>query len=430
MPLEFEKFIRDPLYGFIGLTKKEIELLETRAVQRLRRIKQLGNTHLVYPSACHTRFEHSLGVLHVATRMAKAVQLDDEEIEIVRYAGILHDVGHGPLSHNFESVIRAATDGKGVDHETITRKIITEDGEINSVLGDRVESVLSLFDENTETAARCIISSNIDADRLDYLMRDSYHIGVAYGIFDIERILHTLSKEDFRDKSYIVVSKKGMDALEGFLLARHLMHTQVYNHHVRLISDEMLIRGVQTALRDHILDNRYFDVEGKNFVDSLLELDDDSFFSLLKSDQSSKTYDMVHRIERRKLLKRSFEADLESPLLDPLKKRELRSMSRARLKSLEEDLADESGCDQDFIIACVQEIKETLYSPSSDKKSPILIKEKDGRISDFDERYCVFKRVDPLRNFYVFCPAEFVEQVRSAAERKLEIQNGRTVRSS
>lgn len=424
MSLDFEKFIRDPLYGFIGLTKKEVELLGTPAVQRLRRIKQLGNTHLVYPSACHTRFEHSLGVLHVATRMANALKLSNEEIEIIRYAAILHDIGHGPLSHNFESILEVA-DGNKIDHEKITKKIIQEDEKITAVLGDKVDSVLSLFDENTETASRCIISSNVDADRLDYLRRDSYHIGVAYGSFDLERILHTLSKEETRGRSYSVVMKKGMDALEGFLLARHLMHIQVYNHHVRTISDNMLIRSVEIALRDGVLDRSHFDISGRNFVESFLRLDDDSFFRLLKSNPNSKAYQMALGLEKRELLKRSFEADLESPLIDSLKKRELRGMHGERLKSFEADLADESGCDKDYIIACLQEIKDTLYSPSIEKKSPILIRENDGKISELDEKYCVFRKMDPLYIFYVFCPAEFKEEVKRAAERRLEIQSGR-----
>ncbi len=95
--LQIEKFFRDPLYGFIGLTSKEVELLGTPVVQRLRRIKQLGNTHLVYPSACHSRFEHTLGVLHIATRMAQKLELNDDETKIVRYTALLHDVGHGPV---------------------------------------------------------------------------------------------------------------------------------------------------------------------------------------------------------------------------------------------------------------------------------------------------------------------------------------------
>src|SRR3990170_676742 len=117
------KFIRDPIYGFIELKNSEIRLLDSPFLQRLRRIKQLGNTHLVYPSACHSRFEHSLGVLHVANRMTHKIKLPTSQIRVVRYAAMLHDIGHGPLSHNFEDIIKTA-DGEKVSHEDIAKKII------------------------------------------------------------------------------------------------------------------------------------------------------------------------------------------------------------------------------------------------------------------------------------------------------------------
>lgn len=186
------KFVRDPIYGFIGLTNSEIKLLNSPFLQRLRRIKQLGNTHLVYPTACHSRFEHSLGVLHIANRMAQKLGLGEEQIKIIRYMAILHDIGHGPLSHNFEDILKKIN-GEKVSHEDITKKIIANDEFIGQVLGDNKEKVLDLFDEENETVSKEIISSNIDADKLDYLRRDSYHIGVTYGVFDLERILHTIN---------------------------------------------------------------------------------------------------------------------------------------------------------------------------------------------------------------------------------------------
>ncbi|MCJ7647622.1 MAG: HD domain-containing protein, partial [Candidatus Lokiarchaeota archaeon] len=142
--LEMEKFVRDPIYGFIGLTKKEVDLLGIPVIQRLRRIKQLGNTHLVYPSAFHTRFEHILGVLHIATRMAKKLNLSDDEIEIIRYAALLHDIGHGPLSHNFEEILEIVNN-KRITHEDITLKIIESDSHIEQILGDKKNEVLFLF---------------------------------------------------------------------------------------------------------------------------------------------------------------------------------------------------------------------------------------------------------------------------------------------
>ena len=128
------KIVRDPLYGYIGLTKREVDLLDTIWLQRLRRIKQLAMTDLVYPSAVHTRFEHSLGVLHVADMMASQLKLSDHDREIARTAGLLHDIGHGPFSHVFETVLEIAN-GKKIDHEEITLKIIDTDV-IHSILAD------------------------------------------------------------------------------------------------------------------------------------------------------------------------------------------------------------------------------------------------------------------------------------------------------
>ena len=128
-------------------------LLGTPVVQRLRRIKQLGNTHLVYPSACHSRFEHTLGVLHIANRMAEKLRLNETDIEIIRYAALLHDIGHGPLSHNFETVLENINNQK-ISHESITLRIIEEDCDIDRILGVHKDEVLLLFDEKNDSVNR------------------------------------------------------------------------------------------------------------------------------------------------------------------------------------------------------------------------------------------------------------------------------------
>ncbi|MFA5416282.1 MAG: HD domain-containing protein [Methanoregula sp.] len=127
--LSFSKWIRDPLYGFVGLTETEVKLLDTPPLQRLRRIKQLANAHLVYPSAMHTRFEHSLGVMHIAGRMAEQLQFSDDDVRAVRYAGLLHDIGHGPFSHVFEAALHDIC-GKLINHEEITRLIILNESTV------------------------------------------------------------------------------------------------------------------------------------------------------------------------------------------------------------------------------------------------------------------------------------------------------------
>ena len=310
--------VRDPLYGFIGLTDIEVELVDTPVVQRLRRIKQLANAYLVYPAACHTRFEHSLGVLHIATRMAHQLRLSNDELKTVRYASLLHDIGHGPFSHAFESTLSNINGLEKGNHEAITRLIIETNEEIKQILGDETDNVLLLFSDNRETVSNQIISGNIDADKLDYLRRDSYHIGVAYGIFDLERILHTIHRIDDNERSYITILEKGKDALESYRLARFLMHSQVYFHHARVSSDNMLKRAIEIAFRDGIFEKEMFEVQSDGFLENYLSLDDFRLVTRLLQDRDSNAYKLVHDLENRHLLKRGYDqvvTDLDNSLL-------------------------------------------------------------------------------------------------------------------
>lgn len=414
--LEFEKFFRDPLYGFIGLTHKELELLGTPVVQRLRRIKQLGNTHLVYPGACHSRFEHTLGVLHIANRMAEKLCLSDSEIEIVRYAALLHDIGHGPLSHNFEAILEI-TNNEKISHEDITLRIIREDSEINRILGDLKDDVLLLFDEKNDTVNKKIISGNIDADRLDYLRRDSYHTGVAYGIFDLERILHTIKKIVDGDRSEIAILKKGQDAIESYRLARFLMHTQVYYHHVRAITDNMLNRAVEIAIRDKTLIKDYLKFDNENFLNNYLSLDDSRLFIKILSNKESNSFKLINDLENRILLKRGYEIDLRK--LNPMKKRRIMQLKQKDFRKLEGELAEKCSCDKDFIIMHLQKIENTLYKSSYEffksGETPILILDNDGP-REIEKESPIFGSQDPLLKLYIFCPEENKNQVNELAE--------------
>ncbi len=415
--IQIEKFFRDPLYGFIGLTGKEVELLGTPVVQRLRRIKQLGNTHLVYPSACHSRFEHTLGVLHIATRMAQKLELSDNEIETIRYAALLHDIGHGPLSHNFETIL-GSINKREISHEDITRKIIEEDNEIDKILGDKKEGVLSLFDDKNATVNREIVSGNIDADRLDYLRRDSYHIGVAYGIFDLERILHTINEKKEGERSYITVLRKGMDAVESFRLARYLMHTQVYYHHVRAITDSMLQRAVEVAIRDGTLDNIILKFDDANFLANYLSLDDGRLFQRILSNSRSNAYRLINNLENRYLLKRGFEIDLKR-VVDAFKRLKIRSMKADDLRKLEANLAESCECNDDFIIAHLQKIENSLYKSSYEffkaDKTPILIENENGEVIELDKESPIFGSQEPQYKFYIFCPEEYRSKISELA---------------
>jgi len=229
-PLYDEKVFKDPIHGFVRVTDQLIwKLIQTSEFQRLRRIKQLGGTHIVYPTAEHSRFSHSLGVYFIARRMIdvlgkQGIHFDASDRLLILCAALLHDVGHGPYSHAFESVL-------GYDHEDFTRRILLEDTQINHFLekyqpgfARKVSDVIAKTHPNKLIVS--LISSQVDADRLDYLLRDSYFTGTPYGEIDLERILRTMRVAE----EEIVFKHSGMHALEDYLFSRYQMFWQVYLH--------------------------------------------------------------------------------------------------------------------------------------------------------------------------------------------------------
>ena len=211
------KSIRDPLYGFISLSKIETDVIDSDVFKRLQHIKQLSHTYLVYPSATHTRFEHSLGTMHISDLMIKKLNIHKNNQQKTRLACLLHDVGHGPFSHLFENILKVCNPGISDPHEKISKMILENDSQLDRILGTHKSDIVELFDETIDPSKDLsrslesrIVSSNLDADKFDYLKRDSYHIGVKYGLFDFDRILHTLT---IVNKSQIAIDFKGKDAI-------------------------------------------------------------------------------------------------------------------------------------------------------------------------------------------------------------------------
>ncbi len=314
---------RDPLYGFIDVSKKEIQIIDSKVFRRLHNIKQLSHAYMVYPSAIHTRFEHSLGALHVADRMAQQLDFDRKRRELVRLSMLLHDIGHGPFSHLFENVLAKINRFK-FDHEDISRWIIENDNEISSILGNKKKSILKILkkddsDPNCESSGNSlnsdIVSSGLDADKLDYLRRDSYHIGVAYGQFDLERIILTINETP--NKTRICIDAKGKDSIENYRLGRYLMHAQVYEHHARLVADLMFLKALDLAInKEGILDKKSL-ITSKNsshrrFLNYYLELDDRNVYDRIFEHTNSKAAKILKSIKERKLLKRACDYHLGS----------------------------------------------------------------------------------------------------------------------
>ncbi len=283
------KVIRDSIHGDVFLTDLEFDIIDTPEFQRLRRIKQLGTTYLVYPSANHTRFEHSIGALHLAGRIADRLMLPDEERRNVRIAAILHDIGHGPLSHSSEELLSRYL---GLSHENIAVDIIINDSNISKILeknGIEPATISRIISEDSGYLSK-IISSEFDVDRMDYLVRDAHHTGVAYGIIDLDRLINTLEISG----NSLAVNERGLKAVEALLVARFLMIPTVYLHHTSRIADAMFFKATEVAVEEGYLD-----------FCALCKMDD---YDILNLFRSSRGYvkDIGRRFDERRLFKTAY----------------------------------------------------------------------------------------------------------------------------
>ncbi len=314
--------IRDPVHGFAVLSEWERDIINHWVFQRLRRIKQLGWTDMVYPGAAHTRFEHSLGVAHVASQMFDRIashrrqflesELDyvqaglDKDKVLVRLASLLHDVGHAPFSHATEELMPVdPTTGKPYKHEDYSAAAIAflmrdviEDSKGNQNYGIKAQDVADFVSGRVRVGRailwRNLLSSQLDADRADYLLRDSLHIGVAYGRYDLSRLLYTMTvtEEPETGSPTLAVEDGGAHAAEGLILARYMMFTQVYFQHTRRSYDHLITRAMRTVLAE---DQKRTRLEAKDRfppptsaknVEAYLDWDDWRVLGLLKAGQA------------------------------------------------------------------------------------------------------------------------------------------------
>lgn len=231
------KIINDPVYGFISIkTPLLFDLIEHPYFQRLRYIKQLGMTHLVYPGALHTRFHHALGAMHLMQLALEHLQskghfITKEEEEAACVAILLHDIGHGPFSHALEHTIV-----EGVAHEKISKLFMAH---LNEEFEGKLDLALQIFNnQHPKKFLYQLISGQLDLDRLDYLNRDSFFSGVTEGMVSSDRIIKLLNIKD----DYLVVEEKGIYSIEKFLIARRLMYWQVYLHKTVIAAEQMLVK--------------------------------------------------------------------------------------------------------------------------------------------------------------------------------------------
>lgn len=283
------KIIKDPVHGYVEVPSELVPLLDSPPVQRLRYVRQLGFSYLVYPGAHHTRFEHSLGTMHLAGVMAAHLQLSGQERLLVTSAGLLHDIGHGPFSHAIEPLAqefsgRSHQDIESLVHREETRRILEGRGiDTGEVIGI-IQGVHHLSG---------IIHGELDVDRMDYLLRDAHYTGAPYGTVDAHRLIRNTTLAD----GSMVLEEPGINAAESLLIARTLMRPAVYYHHVSRIAEVMFQEAVMAHVRG--------DVQGG--LEEILMQDDSACLQGLLNSPEPVATELARRIYGRRLYKRALD---------------------------------------------------------------------------------------------------------------------------
>src|SRR5579872_2692020 len=353
--------IRDPVHGFIFREPHEQEITDTPIFQRLRKLKQLALATLVYPGAVHTRFDHSLGAFFVAQQTGERLLRSDAERRLVRLAALLHDIGHGPFSHVSEEVFEDFAEQakfvlkpKQQVHEAITAQLIMGNKSLQYFLSDRErERIVGLLEGTYGPGIlKEIVSGPIDVDKQDYLLRDSYFCGVKYGIYDRDRLTGCLRVyEDSYDRS-LALSAEGVNVLEQFVLAKYYMSTQVYRHRIRLITDEMIVRGIKLGISQDgigILKDLYGYDGSEAFLENYLEWNDERLMASLVNDSADGyAKEIFTRLSERRLFKRIFHG---KPMdFSPGTRRNLFDNNKALFRRIEGLIATTYDFDQNLVL--------------------------------------------------------------------------------
>jgi uncharacterized protein len=438
--------IRDPIHGYINPTPKVLQIINTFVFQRLRRIKQLALANLAYPGSNHTRFDHSLGVYKIASIMAESTLGNDadqkENIYLIQLAAILHDIGHPPFSHVSEPVLSRyydyqAGEEKEKIHEKITMKLIEYVYELKSILSDtdRKNIIGILNGKKLDLSLmKEIVSGPIDADKMDYLLRDSYFCGVKYGAYDIERMINTFcSIPDGTDK-HLGVHYDGINSLEQFLLAKYYMTSQVYYHKIRTLTDAMIVRGLILGIEvddfKFLKDVFVYD-ESEAYFDRYLQYwDERVFIDLLYNNNKGLSVDIFKRLFERRLFTRIFSLKLtelktSGRAIDTLIDINSKERDSTR-KEIEKEISklDNLKCKSEEVIINCFKLKSfsEVYNHS---ESEILIKNQDDRIQNFSGSSSVFAAIEETITetiIEVYAPLEYTD--KREKKKKITILQG------
>lgn len=344
------KVVKDPIHGYILLDELALGLIDTPEVQRLRRIRQLGLSNFVYPGANHTRFEHSLGTLHLADQLLDQLGIAGKERDEVQAAALLHDIGHGPFSHSTEELLEKYT---GKTHYDIGHLVTS--GRIADILYPHSldPSIIAKLIRG-ESALGQLINSELDVDRMDYLVRDAYYTGVAYGVIDHVRLIHEMELRD----EWLVVREGGLQVAESLLVSRFLMHPTVYFHHVSRIGEAMLEHAAEALIESGLEPT------------TLRRMDD---YELMAALRSAKGYphDIAERMDERRLFKRALYMGKDS--VDIERMLELRRQS----KKIESEIAEEAGLPEGYVLLDIPKRPEIV-----EMRARILVNDEMRRLDE------------------------------------------------
>ncbi len=386
--------VRDPIHGSIVLEDWVVPIIDHAEFQRLRRVGQLGTAHLVYPGAHHRRFEHSLGAYHLAGELAKALGLAEAERKTVQAGALLHDVGHGPFSHAFEELFIA----DGDRHEQTSVDLVRW-GPLGDLLrqgGLDPVAVSELVLGRGELAK--LVSGPIDADRMDYLLRDAHYTGVKSSV-DPDRLMRVLTRHD---EHGVVLNEAGILSAESLLAMRFLMYPAVYLHHTVRASESMLQAAIMAAVEQEAFTLKEVSRET-----------DDGLLARLRA-AGGVAAELTLRLDRRRLYKRAYEGREEdrTPVIDALSKD-----PRARL-ALAARIADAAGVPHHHVILDVPH-------PPRFKELGLRVLRRDGRITPLSEASQLVRVMEAARmdhwRFWVFAPKESRDAVSKATRAMLPL---------
>ena len=354
--------INDPIHDFIGITNVEAKIINSETYQRLRRIKQLSGGHFVYPTAEHTRFGHCIGVMFLAGRTGKKLldklKLGNTVLQEVRLAGLLHDLGHGPFSHVFEESL---LEKQGKNHEDVTEWLVLK-SEVGEILENEGVSKKRIADlvrgrrtRKHDGVVSGIVAGQVDSDKMDYLIRDSFYCGVNYGLVDIHRLIDSLDVSSDYQLHFDIAAR---GALEAFLVARYEMFLNVYYHKTVRSVEVMLVKLINAA--DNVLN-----LTGFKTPDEFLRLDDMSLVSMVREIDPSESEDakeaahMMNLLDSRILYKSVFEKVLHTGdrfVSKVFTKKKVR-------ESIEEEIASIAGIENHEVIVDVPTLPSVPYNP-------------------------------------------------------------------